>query len=43
MFYKAGFSTDLESPNFGTLNKATVGTGSSNWPRYVQLALKLLW
>jgi hypothetical protein len=43
MFYKQTFSTDLESPNFGTLVKSAVGAGNSNWPRYVQLGVKLIW
>lgn len=39
----AGFSTDLESPNFGTLVPGTIGYGSANFPRQLQFAVKLLW
>ncbi len=40
---QAQFANGLEDANFGTLNKSTVGASSSNWPRYVQLAVKLIW
>jgi hypothetical protein len=32
-----------DSANFGTLYKSTVSAGQSNYPRQVQLGLKLLW
>ena len=37
------FNNNPESPNFGTLIKAAVSAPESNYPRQVQLALKLIW
>jgi hypothetical protein len=38
-----GFDTGLESVNFGTINKAATSYGNANFPRHVQLAVKLIW
>lgn len=38
-----GFDTNLESVNFGTINKAATSYGNANFPRHVQLAVKLIW
>lgn len=43
MFYNAGFNNNPESVTFGSVDKATVAFGSSNYPRYVQLAVKFIW
>ncbi|MBI3681026.1 MAG: TonB-dependent receptor [Acidobacteria bacterium] len=43
MFYNANFNNNPESTSFGSVDKATVGFGASNYPRYVQLAVKLIW
>jgi hypothetical protein len=37
------FNNDPENPNFGTVNKAAISAPNSNYPRQVQLAVKLLW
>jgi hypothetical protein len=38
----AMFNSTADNANFGTMFKSTIGT-SSNYPRQVQLGLKLLW
>ena len=40
--YGADFNSNPESSDFGTLTKATVGSGSSTWSRQVQLAVKFI-
>jgi len=42
-FYGAQFNNNPDSADFGSLLKATVGTGSTSWPRMVQLAVKFIW
>ena len=42
-FYAANFNNNPESTTFGSLDKASVGTGSANYPRYVQLGVKFVW
>ena len=37
------FNNDPQNPNFGTVNKAAISAPNSNYPRQVQLAVKLLW
>jgi len=37
------FTNDPQNPNFGTVNKAAISAPNSNYPRQVQLAVKLLW
>lgn len=41
--YNAHFVNNAESATFGSLDKASVATGSANYPRYVQLGLKFIW
>jgi hypothetical protein len=36
------FSNNLDSSTFGQIVKGTVGTGSTNWPRQIQLGFKFL-
>lgn len=43
MFHQQNFNNDPENSNFGTITKATVGQGSANFPRQIQLAVKLIW
>ena len=42
-FYAANFNNNPESTTFGSLDKASVATGSANYPRYVQLGVKFIW
>ncbi len=42
-FYGAQFNTNPDSADFGSLLKATVGTGSTSWSRQGQLAVKIIW
>jgi hypothetical protein len=42
-FYGMNFNNNPESTTFGTLDKASVDTGSANFPRYVQLGVKFIW
>lgn len=42
-FYGADFNANGDSADFGSILKSTVGTGSSNWPRLIQLAVKFIW
>lgn len=42
-FYGAQFNNNPESSTFGSLDKASVATGSANYPRYVQLGVKFIW
>ncbi len=42
-FPQQQFNNDPESTLFGTINKGTVGQGSANFPRHIQLALKFIW
>ncbi len=42
-FYAANFNNNPESATFGSLDKASVATGSANYPRYVQLGIKFIW
>jgi hypothetical protein len=41
--YNAHFNNNPESANFGSFDKASVATGSANFPRYVQLGVKFIW
>jgi len=41
-FPQAQFNNDPNSSNFGTITKATVGQGSANFPRQIQLAVKFI-
>ena len=43
LFYAANFNTNPEDTNFGNINKATVGFGSTTFPRHVQLGVKFIW
>jgi hypothetical protein len=36
------FSNNLDSATFGQIIKGTVGTGSTNWPRQIQLGFKFI-
>jgi len=42
-FYAANFNNNAENTAFGSLDKASVATGSANYPRYVQLGMKFIW
>jgi hypothetical protein len=37
------FSNNLDSSTFGQVIKGTVGTGSTNWPRQIQLGFKFIY
>jgi hypothetical protein len=37
------FSNGLDSSTFGQIVKGTVSTGSTNWPRYIQLGFKFIY
>ena len=37
------FTNNPESPNFGSIIKDAVSSPNSNYPRYIQLAAKLIW
>ena len=37
------FSNNLDSSTFGQIIKGTVGTGSTNWPRQIQLGFKFIY
>ena len=43
MFYNGAFNNNPESATFGSVDKATVAKGQTNYPRYVQLAVKFIW
>jgi len=43
LFYAGGFVNNPEDANFGNVNKATVGFGSTTFPRHVQLGIKFIW
>jgi len=38
-----GFNGDPNSSNFGTITKATIGQGNANFPRQIQLSLKIIY
>jgi hypothetical protein len=42
MFYRQNFETNPENANFGAIVKGNVGFGDTNFPRHVQLGLKLI-
>jgi hypothetical protein len=41
-FYGQQFNTNPDDSNFGSMLKATIGTGSTSWSRQIQLAVKFL-
>lgn len=42
MFYRGQFNNNPENANFGSIIKGNVGFGDTNFPRHVQLGLKLI-
>jgi hypothetical protein len=42
MFLRAQFNNNPENAAFGTINKGNVGFGDANFPRQLQLAIKIL-
>jgi hypothetical protein len=42
-FGGAQFVNNPDSANFGSIIKATVPQGQANFPRHVQLAVKIIW
>jgi outer membrane receptor protein involved in Fe transport len=42
-FYGAQFINNPEITTFGSVDKASVATGSANYPRYIQLGVKFIW
>lgn len=42
MFHRQNFNTNPDSADFGTIIKGNVGYGEANFPRQIQLALKLV-
>ena len=40
---QAQFNNNPENVNFGTIVKTSVSAPNSNYPRQIQLALKLIW
>lgn len=40
---RENFNNTPDNPNFGTINKAAVSAPNSNYPRQIQLAVKLIW
>jgi hypothetical protein len=43
VFYNAGFNNNPESANFGSVDPGTAAFGATNYPRYIQLAVKFIW
>lgn len=43
VFARENFNNNAESDKFGTIEPAFVGIGNSNFPRQVQLAVKVIW
>src|SRR5262249_25914477 len=41
-FYGQQFNTNPDSTDFGSMLKGTIGTGSTSWPRQIQLAVKFM-
>jgi hypothetical protein len=37
------FNNTPDNPNFGTVNKAAISAPNSNYPRQIQMAVKLVW
>jgi hypothetical protein len=42
MFHRAQFNNNPENAAFGTINKANVPFGEANFPRQLQLAVKII-
>jgi len=40
---RAQFNNTPDNPNFGTVNKAAISAPNSNYPRQIQMAVKLVW
>jgi hypothetical protein len=40
---RSQFNNNPENANFGSVEKAAVSAPNSNYPRQIQLAIKLLW
>jgi hypothetical protein len=43
MFHRENFQNDPENPKFGSIDKGSVGQGNTNFPRQIQIGLKLIW
>ena len=43
MFHQQNFNNNPEDAKFGSIDPASVGIGSSNFPRQIQIAVKAIW